>query len=213
MRHIRRYLIALAALAFTSPALAQSPVDPNVKAEDIPKQPLRDLNIDKQDVPPLLIDIAADPYATAGLQACEDIERGIADIDAMLGTDIDDPDERSDLQKGVNSAGRIAGSIVGGLIPFRGVVREVSGARAEASRLRVMINAAMVRRGFLKGIGLARSCPWPARPAVDVEGSASGSADLPAFPESGAYRRDAAESAKPSAAPAFVSRPVVQKTD
>ncbi|GGD44148.1 hypothetical protein [Croceicoccus pelagius] len=220
MRHIRRLagLSALSlALAPLAGAQAQSPVDPNVKAEDIPMQPLRDLNLAGEDLPPLLLDIGADPYSTGGLTSCQHIERAIADIDLLLGADIDDPNERSDLQKGVNSAGRIAGSLLGGLIPFRGVVREISGAKAEQRRLRVLVNAAMVRRGFLKGIGLARECPWPARPIVDVD-TGKASANLPTFPEPGTYEAPFAnekvpEGQTPPGTPKFKSTPVVQDVD
>lgn len=188
--------VAITALSFAlvsaSPARAETAVDPDVKAEDIPMQPLRDLNLDGEDLPPLLKDIGHDPYATAGLTSCHAIERGISDIDTMLGGDIDDPEERSEGQKNKNSAGRIASSIVGGLIPFRSIVREISGAKGEERRLRVLVNAAMVRRGFLKGIGLARECPWPARPIVDVE-AARPLADLPAFPDPAKYRPEPAK--------------------
>lgn len=220
MRHFRRLagLTAISlALAPLAGAQAQSPVDPNVKAEDIPMQPLRDLNIDSEDVPPLLLDIGNDPYATGGLVSCDHLEQAIADIDLMLGADIDDPQERSDLQKGVNSAGRIAGSVVGGLIPFRGIVREISGAKGKERRLRVLVNAAMVRRGFLKGIGLARGCPYPARPMVDVE-SGTASADVPEFPEAGTYeapfmRNGAQEGQTPPGTPKRRSTPRVQDVE
>ncbi|MBS7670466.1 hypothetical protein [Croceicoccus gelatinilyticus] len=220
MRHFRRLagLSALTlALAPLAGASAQSPVDPNVKAEDIPMQPLRDLNIDSEDVPPLLFDIGNDPYATGGLTSCHHIEQAIADIDLMLGADIDDPQERSDLQKGANSAGRIASSVVGGIIPFRGIVREISGAKGKERRLRVMVNAAMVRRGFLKGIGLARGCAYPARPIVDVE-TGKASADLPEFPEPGTYeapfvREKVPEGETPPGTPKRRSTPRVQDVD
>lgn len=166
---------------------AQSVVDPNVKAEDIPMQPLRDLNIDGKDLPPLLLDIGNDPYSVEGIASCAHLAQAIADIDILIGSDIDDPQERSRLQKGVNSAGRVAGSIVGGIIPFRGVVREISGAKGEERRLRLLVNAAMARRGFLKGIGLAKECPYPARPLIDAETGAAGHG-LPQFPPPGSYQ-------------------------
>jgi len=218
VRHLCRYSIALIApIALTaltiSTAAAQSAVDPNVRAEDVPMQPLRDLNIEQKDIPPLLIDIANDPYSSEGLVSCADIEQAIADIDALVGPDVDDPQERSDLQKGVNSAGRIAGSLVGGLIPFRGLIREISGAKGAERRLRLLVNAANVRRGFLKGIGLERNCPWPAQPGVDVSNAASDIAPT-VIEDAAAEDTDSpAESASPNAPKTFVSRPVVQNVD
>lgn len=155
-------------LAASLPAMAAAQDDlssNNVQAEEIPMQPLRDLNLDKVDLPPLLIDISNHPYAAEGLVTCQDIEGAIADIDTLLGPDIDVETETSDMQKGANSAGRIAKSFVGGLIPFRSLVREVTGARAHARHVRAVVESAMVRRGFLKGLGLQRGCAWPARPS------------------------------------------------
>ena len=156
-------------------------------------QPLRDLNIDGKDLPPLLLDIGNDPYSTEGIASCAHLSQAIGDIDILIGSDIDDPVERSNLQKGVNSAGRVAGSIVGGIIPFRGVVREISGAKGEERRLRLLVNAAMARRGFLKGIGLAKDCPLPARPLINAQTGEVGP-DLPKFPAPGTYEIPAAPS-------------------
>ena len=174
MRHFRRcaglsapFLLLTASFAAV-PAMAQNVADRDVKPEDIPMQPLRDLNIDSDRIPPLLIDVANDPYSNQGLQTCADIEQAVADLDTLLGTDVDLPVEKSDVRKGANSVGRLAASFVGGLIPFRGIVREISGARADQRQLEEMVAAGLIRRGFLKGIGLQRGCPWPARPASGV---------------------------------------------
>lgn len=213
---------ALAALALAAPANAQQ-VEGNVRAEDIPLQPLRDLNIDQKDIPPLLIDIANDPYSSGGLVTCGDIERAIADVDALVGPDVDTINESSDLQKGANSVGRIAGNFVGGLIPFRGIVREISGANAHRRELRAMVAAALIRRGFLKGLGLERDCPWPARPAEVMINFDDEDAAKPAPPPERTAGTEV-EAPAPDPVPAepatpappekrFVSQPVVQGED
>lgn len=173
-----RYLFRLAALtgflgagvgtvwAVSPVAQAQQVGSDAVKPEDIPLQPLRDLNLEKDEIPPLLVDIAGDPYSSGGLTSCAVIGKAIGDIDVMLGPDIDTPTaERSDLEKGADTAGSIAQDMVGGLIPFRGVVRELSGAKERERRVSELIAAAAVRRAFLKGVGLQRGCDAPARPA------------------------------------------------
>ncbi len=168
MRHLCRFapLMAMAA-AFSAPAMAQEDMrDPDFEAEDLATQPLRDLNLHRDDIPPLLIDVAADPYATGGLHDCAQIARAVTDLNLYLGVDIDQPAaEKSDMQKGTNMAGNVAKSLVGGLIPFRGILREVTGANEERRRFERIVGAALIRRGFLKGLGAARECEWPARPA------------------------------------------------
>lgn len=173
MRHILRAsgigAFCLAAIAAAAPhAQAQQVGDDTVKVEEIPLQPLRDLNLDKEEIPPLLIDIGNHPYSAGGLTDCAVIGKAIADIDIMLGPDMDTPrEERSDLAKGADTAGEMAQDIVGGLIPFRGLVREISGAKARERYLGELVMAAAVRRGFLKGIGLERGCEPPATPLAE----------------------------------------------
>ena len=63
------------------------------------------------------------------------------------------------------TVGKVAKSAVGSLIPFRGIIREVSGAADRQRDFQEAILAGAIRRGFLKGLGDARECPYPARPA------------------------------------------------
>ncbi|MDT0574876.1 hypothetical protein RM533_01610 [Croceicoccus sp. F390] len=170
MRHFCRSAPLIAGVLLTAalPAAAQDMQNDDVSAEDIATQPLRDFNLHNDDIPPLLIDVAADPYSAQGLNRCVDIERAVVDLDLYLGPDIDMPAVRkSDMQNGANMAGNVAKSLLGGFIPFRGVVREVSGANSEQKRFERIVGAALIRRGFLKGLGLARGCDWPARPAAE----------------------------------------------
>jgi hypothetical protein len=47
---------------------------------------------------------------------------------------------------------------------FRSIVREATGAASNERALQAAFTAGMVRRGFLKGVGLGRGCKYPARP-------------------------------------------------
>ena len=49
-------------------------------------------------------------------------------------------------------------------IPMRSWVRRLSGAEQHSRRVRQSIEAGLVRRSFLKGVGLQRSCRPPAAP-------------------------------------------------
>ncbi|BDI61312.1 hypothetical protein [Qipengyuania nanhaisediminis] len=155
--------IALAALA-SAPLSAQGQMNQEPDIEDIARTPLDTLNIDPDEIPPALVAAAEDPYASETLRTCNDIVGGIAAIDRVLGADFDiaEDDEGRRI-----SEGRIAQSIVGSFIPFRGIISELSGANARKAEVNAAITAGMVRRGFLKGLGQQRGCDYPARPRAD----------------------------------------------
>ena len=83
-------------------------------------------------------------------------------LDAVLGEDIDIAQAPGRKLK----AGKAAQSVIGSFIPFRGLIREISGANEQERRLQSAIYAGTARRSFLKGVGLQRGCPWPARSAT-----------------------------------------------
>ncbi len=154
-------LVAAAVFAVPAAAPAFGQVMPEPDATEVAKTPLRDLNIDARDIPEVLQAAARAPYATAGLGRCNAIVSAIAALDAELGADYD---IAVDGGKDRFSEGRIAQGAVGLLIPFRGIVREVTGAAGNDRELRAAYTAGMARRAFLKGIGSGRGCAYPARP-------------------------------------------------
>lgn len=133
--------------------------EPDVK--DIAKTPVTDLNLDKREIPQILIDAQQRPYQLEDGRRCQTLISEISQLDEVLGPDFDLPEE----ERSRISAGRVAKTVVGSFIPFRGLIREVSGANDHDRRVRAAIQAGLARRGFLKGIGLARGCAYPARPA------------------------------------------------
>ena len=64
----------------------------------------------------------------------------------------------------VNAGGTLGGTgtvgrtVVNSLIPFRGLVREISGAAPAERRLNAAIQASFARRGFLRGVATGRGC-------------------------------------------------------
>ena len=167
MRILTFASIGVLALLSTS-AFGQTAVAPaNVKAQDIAMSPLSDLNVRKKDVPAVLEAAMAKPYAVAGIKTCKGLTTAIMDLDAVLGDDIDVASgEKSDMEKVGNGAGAIAKSVIGSFIPFRGVIREVSGTNAQDRFWNKALYAGAARRAFLKGIGEQRGCAWPARSAT-----------------------------------------------
>jgi hypothetical protein len=131
--------------------------------------PLRDLNLSREEIPPVLAAIKS-PYDPPEDLSCSQITLMLADLDAVLGPDWDteDPDERLRTEKLADSASDAAldtiASEASSLIPFRSLVRRASGAYAYQKKYNQAFKIGAQRRAYLKGIGLAQDCPYPARP-------------------------------------------------
>jgi len=162
VRSTRLALVAAAAAALSVAAPLAAQVMPEPDAEEVAMTPLRDLNIDPQDIPEVLQRAATDPYAAAGLDRCDALVTEIAELDMVLGADYDIAEDDGGGDR-INE-GRIGQSLVGSIIPFRGIVREVTGAAGNERDLRAAYTAGMVRRAYLKGWGQGRGCAYPARP-------------------------------------------------
>lgn len=130
-------------------------------ARDAAMQPLVDTNLSKREINALLEEAAANPYSLEGIRRCDDIAFALMRLDDVLGPDVDDLDPMTIGQKRRKSAGEITKGLVGGLIPFRGVVREITGAGEAQRRHHAAIEAGLMRRAFLKGYAAARRCEKP----------------------------------------------------
>lgn len=119
---------------------------------------------DGKEVPAKLLAIQESPYSLAGLGKCAAIVGEINELDTVLGPDVNEQVDKDRAKKREETAGRVAGTVAGGIIPFRGLIGEVTGANAERRRYALAVYAGTVRRGFLKGVGLERGCKAPARP-------------------------------------------------
>ena len=155
---------ALTALLLAAPSSArQRPItDTTPDAVDVAKTPVTDLGLDKKDIPPVLVAAIDEPYTLKGLKTCSQYSAAVLALDEVLGDDVDLPSEGRD---GVN-AGRVAKWAVGTFIPFRGLIREISGASAHDRAVLAAVRAGYARRSFLKGMGNAKGCKYPAAPAT-----------------------------------------------
>ena len=206
----RHALLITLAMVAAQPLAAQNqpPEEPirnqSPDAEDVTMTPLRDLNLAKDPIPDLLLTAEQAPYDAARLKKCRDIAAAIGDLDAILGPDLDIMAEDDDRL----SVGRIARSAVGSFMPFRSIVREVSGAADHQRDFERAIHAGSVRRGFLKGLGQQRGCAYPARPAfAKVKVDKADRIDT----EDG-KKRVALKEERAADGTLFVSQPVVQPT-
>ena len=154
--------LSVAALVVAAPSQAQSgsPEDSTIK--DTANQVTEPF--DGKEAPPKLLAIQGDPYSLAGLGKCSAIIREVTELNEVLGPDVNEVVDKDREKKREETAGRVAGSLAGSIIPFRGLIGEVTGANAERRRYAAAVYAGTVRRGFLKGVGLQRGCKAPARP-------------------------------------------------
>lgn len=184
---LRLALLSLAVAGLVSSAAAQTragrtapppPPDPRdqVRTSDQVKQgsvqgaattPLRDLNVMKVEIPEALLESLKDPYQRPPRNwKCSTLVSLLRPLEAALGPDLDQPpsDDGDLADRGKQTALSVAGDLAGGAIPFRGVVRRVSGAASHDKLVQSAILAGSVRRAYLKGLGEARGCPAPATP-------------------------------------------------
>jgi putative hemolysin len=152
-------LLAAAALAGCATQARQGERD----VGDAVQQPMRDLSLIRDMAPPSLTQAAVAPYAAPAAVNCAALRGQLVELDTALGPDVDTPAESSDTMSG------LAGDLVRGALglPFRGIVRRVTGAEQRDAAYRRAVLAGMVRRGYLKGRLAEISCPPPlATPAA-----------------------------------------------
>lgn len=147
---------------FATPALAQegAPKDSTIEATaNKVTEPF-----DGKEIPAKLKKIQKNPYSLKGLRSCAAIQREVRELNEVLGPDVNEKVDKSKAKKREETAGRVAGGAVRSIIPFSGIIGEVTGANAERRRYNKAVYAGTVRRGFLKGVGLQKGCKAPARP-------------------------------------------------
>lgn len=206
-------VFAALSLSVAAPLAAQDQADPVLNQEpgvrEVAMTPLRDLNLAKDPIPDILLAAAQAPYASDGLRRCRNISAAIAELDVVLGPDLDvmeSEDQRI-------SVGQIATRAVGSLMPFRGIVRELTGAADHRRQFEQAIYAGSIRRGFLKGLGQQRGCAYPARPAfASVKVTKADSFDNRSDRKGAASKEERGKEERSKDGTVFVSQPVVQPT-
>ena len=123
---------------------------------DIVTQPLQDTNIKTKRIPEVLELARGGPYSLQGVRTCAAINGNIAQLTSVLGADFDTPEDRRPNRG--EQAANVGRSVVQGLIPFRGVVREVTGAAGAQRNWDAAVDAGIARRGFLRGVASSRGC-------------------------------------------------------
>lgn len=164
--HTKRMIqlaVSAAMLATALPASAQDGgQDKPGPVERAATSPLRDTRIRNDKIPEILLLAASAPYSMRGMTGCRAIAAEVDRLTVALGVDADRPakkkGESAEIAAGATRA------VVTTIIPGLGLVRLVTGADKAQRRVEAAVYAGSVRRGFLKGVGLARGCKPPAAP-------------------------------------------------
>lgn len=138
-----RFLPLAVLLALPATALAQQQATPDQAVGDV-------AGVRRVDVPPILTKAQSAPYARPA--TCPAISDELADLNAALGPDLDGVAPKK------GGVGKTAKGVLEAVVPFRGLIREVSGAAASDRRLTAAAQAGTARRGFLRGWASARGC-------------------------------------------------------
>lgn len=178
MPHSRFLLPALALIgagALAASAAAQTTAKPD-KPDPVTgavQQPFKDLNLMKDPIPPVLIRAAEAPYVETQPRDCAALRAELGELEQILGPDLDaaksgDSDLISQTLRSVTN------------IPFRGVVRKLTGAEKRERIRQRAVFAGVARRGFLKGV-VRSSCdaPPPAVASAPTTIAAEGQAPTP----------------------------------
>ena len=138
-------------------------------APDAAQAPLRDLNIGHAEIPQVLLDIDY-LYRINGPVYCDRLVAEVEGLDAVLGPDDDIAEiqlskSEKDAEAASNTAQNALEAAATSWIPFRSLVRAASGATKKEREIRSAYEKGRIRRGFLKGVGGAFQCPYPAAPS------------------------------------------------
>ena len=134
------------------------------------RAPARDFNLERREIPPTIKALEA-AYLDGTKMTCVSISNEILSLTAELGLDEDElrhqvgPSRATRTGKEASEAALdVVEGFTTGFIPFRGIVRRVSGAAAHEKRFRAATLTGLKRRAYLKGIGAAKGCVPPASP-------------------------------------------------
>jgi len=121
-------------------------------------QPFRDISLIRENPPEILKRAAAAPYSLPDKPECGAILSEISELDTVLGPDVDAA-RPNDGKSSVDATGlttNAIGDVIG--LPFRGVVRKLSGAESSEKALANAILSGMARRAYLKGVAYSAGC-------------------------------------------------------
>lgn len=131
------------------------------KARQAMSQPFADLNLFHTDIPHALLIAGQTPFSPPASLYCGVLANEIATLTTHLGPVLSAFGAKSSANSSTtdDAVWGAVRSASGGIIPFRGVVRWMSGAEQRDRDLARAVLAGFVRRAYLEGIRDERRCP------------------------------------------------------
>lgn len=134
--------------------------------------PLDDLNLRRTEIPPTLQELAIYPYLPPKKIQCKAIKAELAELDEMLGPDVVRKEvevasndasmtdvELPTAEKVADTGEDMAGDAIMGVVrsqtnflPFRSIIRRLSGTDSHRKELEAAYQAGKLRRAYLKGL-------------------------------------------------------------
>ena len=136
---------------------------------DAAASPLKDVNLIRENAPEEFKAIK-NPYNVDPEVSCDEIAVEVTRLNELLGRDWDipPPDKKGMSDRAADGASTAfldtVASTASGIIPYRGIVRTVTGANSHATKVRKAYERGSHRRTFLKAMGLIKECDYPAAP-------------------------------------------------
>lgn len=172
LKILRGPTLILLALSLTGCVVHQK----QSKYLDAMEAPFHDLHLIQKGIPSVLVEAEIAPYLVPSDQSCQALSASIYELDVALGVDqkgsLRDPTMYELATEELDSQAVDAiRNTTESLLPFRGWVRKLSGAARHSKRIARANAAGLIRRAFLKGVRVSKSCPMvipqqPFGPAV-----------------------------------------------
>jgi hypothetical protein len=162
-------------LLLSACATSGSPTDKPDAVTGAVQQPFKDLNLVREQTPQVLEAAAKAPYVEIQPLDCDAVRAELAALDKELGPDFDAAENKND--------DILAGALRSAMgLPFRGVVRKITGAQKRDEKREHAILAGIARRGFLKGVD-RKSCNAPPSAQVAATPEAAPISTPPLIPD------------------------------
>lgn len=168
------------------------------------KTPVKDIGLIEDPIPEELLKYKKNAYALPEPMTCKEIHKQIVRLNELLGPDATAPDIQNGtpaekngeyITRGSEAAqDRVADTVTGyvNILPFRSVIRYMSGAEDHVREIEKAHRAGIARRSFLKGLANGHGCgpiPPPAKPATAAPAPPTPPAPLPEYRQRSVVKR------------------------